>query len=168
MRRVLLAWSLGLLALPLLAVGSVRAQQRAPCVVARVVDGDTFVCAGGLRVRPIGFDAPERGQGESFRQATAAFERWVAVGDTVDLELDIQPTDRYGRQLAWVWRADTLVNERMLAEGWAMLYTLPPNVRYVDRLRDAERSAREARAGFWQGSVFECAPSAFRRKACGQ
>ncbi|HEU4799088.1 MAG TPA: thermonuclease family protein [Gemmatimonadales bacterium] len=168
MRRLLLASSLGLLALPSLTVGPVHGQQRAPCVVERVIDGDTFDCAGGPRVRPIGFDTPERGQGESFRQATAAFERWVAAGDTVELELDIQPTDRYGRQLAWVWRADTLVNERMLAEGWAMLLTLPPNVRYVDRLRDAERSAREARAGFWEGSVFECAPSAFRRKACGQ
>lgn len=168
MRNLLRATTLGILALPLLAVGPVQAQQRTPCVVERVVDGDTFVCTGGPRVRPIGFDAPERGQGEAYRRATAAFERWVAAGDTVELELDIQHVDRYGRQLAWVWRADTLVNERMLAEGWAMLYTLPPNVRYVDRLRDAERSAREARAGFWQGSVFECAPSAFRRKACGQ
>ena len=119
-------------------------------------------------VRPIGVDAPERGQGEAYRQATAAFERWVAVGDTVELERDVQPRDRYGRQLAWVWRADTLVNERMLAEGWAMLYTLPPNVRYVERLRDAERTARLERAGFWDGSVFECAPSAFRRGSCGR
>ena len=154
--------------MPSLTVGPLHAQQRAPCVVERVVDGDTFFCTGGLKVRPIGFDTPERGQGEAFRQATAAFERWVAAGDTVELELDVRPTDRYGRQLAWVWRADTLVNERMLAEGWAMLYTLPPNVRYVDRLRDAAQAAREARAGFWQGSVFECAPSAFRRRACGQ
>lgn len=157
-----------MLALSSLAAGSLYGQQREPCVVERVVDGDTFVCAGGPRVRPIGFDAPERGQGEAYRQATAAFERWVAAGDTVDLELDVQPVDRYGRALAWVWRADTLVNERMLAEGWAMLYTLPPNVRYVERLRDAERAAREARAGFWEGSVFECAPSAFRRGVCGR
>lgn len=144
------------------------AQQRTPCVVERVVDGDTFICTGGLRVRPIGFDAPERGQGEAYRQATTALERWVSAGDTVVLELDVQPHDRYGRQLAWVWRADTLVNEQMLAGGWAMLYTLPPNVRYVDRLRDAERTAREARVGFWGGSVFECAPSQFRRGTCGR
>lgn len=168
MRHLFRATTLGLLALSLLPVGPVHAQVRTPCVVERVVDGDTFACIGGPRVRPIGFDAPERGQGEAYRQATAAFERWVSAGDTVELELDIRHVDRYGRQLAWVWRADTLVNERMLAEGWAMLYTLPPNVRYVDRLRDAERSAREARAGFWEGSVFECPPSAFRRKACGQ
>lgn len=157
-----------MLILSSLAAGPVHAQKRSPCVVERVVDGDTFDCVGGPRVRPIGFDAPERGQGEAYRQATTAFERWVAPGDTVQLELDVRPRDRYGRQLAWVWRADTLVNEQMLAGGWAMLYTLPPNVRYVERLRDAERAARESRAGFWDGSVFECPPSAFRRGACGR
>ncbi len=33
-----------------------------PCVVQRIVDGDTFDCVGGPRVRMIGMDAPERSQ----------------------------------------------------------------------------------------------------------
>jgi hypothetical protein len=42
-----------------------------------------------------------------------------------------------------------MVKERILEAGWALLLTVPPNVRHVDRLRDAERRARERGAGLW-------------------
>ncbi len=33
--------------------------------------------------------------------------------------------------LAYVWTGSSLVNERLVREGWAVLYTLPPNVKYA-------------------------------------
>jgi micrococcal nuclease len=145
---------------------SLRAQARSSCVVSRIVDGDTFYCEDGTKVRPIGFDAPERAQGDAADSATATLRRWVAPGDTVALERDVSLTDRYGRRLAWVWRGDTLVNERMVASGWALLYTVPPDVRHVEALQAAERAARAQRAGLWGMEGFDCPPSDYRRHRC--
>lgn len=136
------------------------------CVVARVIDGDTFRCRDGTRVRLIGIDSPERGQGTAARAAAAALARWLPRGRRVRLERDVAATDRYGRTLAWVWVADTLVNEAMIRAGWALLYTVPPNVKYVDRLTRAQRAAREAGAGLWRRGEPACPPDRFRRKEC--
>ncbi|MGE5926370.1 MAG: thermonuclease family protein [Gemmatimonadota bacterium] len=141
-------------------------QSREPCVVSHIVDGDTFDCAGGPRVRPIGIDTPERSQGEIYALAREALRAHASVGDTVMLEYDAARRDRYGRILAWVWRDSMLVNEAMIAEGWAVLYTVPPNVRYVARLEAAQRSARERRAGLWARDGFACLPAGARRGAC--
>ncbi len=135
-------------------------------MVARVIDGDTFRCRDGTRVRLIGIDSPERGQGPAARAAAQALARWLPRGRMVRLELDVVATDRYGRTLAWVWVADTLVNEAMVRAGWAMLYTVPPNVKYVDRLTRAQRAARAARVGLWRQGEPTCSPARFRRKEC--
>lgn len=40
----------------------------------------------------------------------------------------MEPRDRYGRLLAYLWLADgTLFNELLLGEGYAQLLTIPPN-----------------------------------------
>jgi endonuclease YncB( thermonuclease family) len=51
-----------------------------------------------------------------------------------------------------------MVNEEMVREGYALLYTLPPNVRHVDRIRAALEEARAERRGLWATSAFECPP----------
>jgi micrococcal nuclease len=141
-------------------------QSREPCVVVHIVDGDTFDCAGGARVRPIGIDTPERSQGQIYARARDALRAHAGIGDTVMLEWDASRRDRYGRLLAWVWRDSVLVNEAMVAGGWAVLYTVPPNVRYVSRLEEAQRSARARGAGLWARDGFACPPAAARRKEC--
>jgi micrococcal nuclease len=42
-----------------------------------------------------------------------------------------------------------LANERVLAEGHAVLDSRPPNVQYADRLRDAQKAAREGKKNVW-------------------
>jgi len=138
----------------------------APCVVERVADGDTFSCRDGRRVRLLGIDTPELAQGEPGRQAHAALRRLLPKGTTVRLERDVAPRDRFGRELAYVWTGTRLVNEALVREGWAMLYTLPPNVKYAARLERAQKEARAARAGLWNSGGFECSPSAWRRREC--
>jgi micrococcal nuclease len=139
-------------------------------VVRKVVDGDTIEVereGGSLeRVRLIGIDAPEahdspkldrlvaRGQDRDAilalgRQATA-FARERLLGRRVELELDVERRDRFGRLLAYVWLPDgSMVNATLLEAGQARLLTIPPNVRYVDRFVPLERAAREARRGLW-------------------
>lgn len=80
----------------------------------------------------------------------AAFARRHLDLQTVGLEFDVQPRDRYGRLLAYVWTSDgVLFNRLIVAEGYAQVMTVPPNVRYAALLRACEREAREARRGLW-------------------
>lgn len=46
------------------------------CTVARVIDGDTFQCTDGRRIRVRGVDAPERGE-HGHREATRELRRRV-------------------------------------------------------------------------------------------
>ena len=142
------------------------AAQPSLCVVARIADGDTFTCRDGRRVRLIGVDTPELAQGEPGRLARAALSRLAPPGASLRLESDVAPRDRYGRELAHVWNGSRLVNEALVLEGWAMLYTVPPNVKYAGRLERAQKLARAAGVGLWGTGGFECAPAAYRRREC--
>ncbi len=137
-----------------------------PCTVSRVVDGDTFYCADGLKVRLIGIDAPERAQGRASRESTAALRRMLPVGAKVRLEGDVGPRDRHGRALAYAWAGDSLVNEALLRHGWAFLLTVPPNVKYVTRFERAQKAARAARTGLWREPGLACAPRDWRARRC--
>ena len=138
----------------------------ASCVVGRVGDGDTFTCRDGRKVRLLGIDTPELAQGEPGRQAHAALSRLLPLGTAVRLERDVAPRDRYRRELAYVWAGSRMVNETLVREGWATIYTLPPNVKYADRLERAQKEARAAEAGLWKSGGFECSPVAWRRREC--
>ncbi len=145
----------------LVAVGPDR-----PCAVSRVVDGDTFYCADGLKVRLLGIDAPERAQGRAGRESAAALRRLLPIGARVRLESDIGARDRHGRTLAYVWNGDVLVNEALVRDGWAFLLTVPPNVKYVTRLERAQKTARMARAGLWREPGLACTPRDWRARRC--
>lgn len=141
------------------------ARQSASCVVSHVVDGDTFYCRDDRKVRLIGMDSPERRQtfGPVARQALIAM---LPSGNAVRLERDVVPTDQYGRTLAYVWIGSSMVNEAMVRDGWAVLYTVPPNVKYAERLGRAQKEARARGTGLWAQRGFDCLPSEFRRGTC--
>ena len=44
-----------------------------------------------------------------------------------------------------------MVNAELLRQGVATLYTVPPNVRFVDALQHAQDEAQAARVGIWGG-----------------
>ena len=79
----------------------------------------------------------------------SAFSEQALAGRDVELEFDVDRTDRYDRTLAYVWVGNELFDERILADGYAVLLTVPPNVRYVDRLTQAQQVGREVGAGLW-------------------
>ncbi|MEO8199051.1 MAG: thermonuclease family protein [Gemmatimonadota bacterium] len=136
------------------------------CQVDRIADGDTFYCAGGEKVRLIGVDAPELNQGVPGRRSQDALTRMIPPGTVLRLELDVQPKDRYGRTLAYAWRDSGMINERMVRDGWALQYTVPPDIRYSARFRAAERAARIGEAGLWRDQGFACVPSEHRKGRC--
>ncbi|MDA0365310.1 MAG: thermonuclease family protein [Chloroflexi bacterium] len=123
--------------------------------VTRVVDGDTIeVQLDGTieRVRFILVDTPEvYGGVECFgREASAFTAGLLPVGIAVWLERDVSERDRYRRLLRYVYLADgQMVNELILAEGFASVATYPPDLKHLDRLRAAEAVARDLQRGLW-------------------
>lgn len=163
--------TLALMAVTLLGCGgSMQGQEhsttRPRCTVASVADGDTFRCSDGTRVRLLQIDSPEEGQGPVYGRARQELQRYLTKGRVVSLELDVRPLDQYRRTLAYVWLGDTLVNEAMVQAGWAVQFTLPPNVKYVERIRAAEHDARDHKRGLWSEGTIACRPADYRRRKC--
>ncbi|MBA5792764.1 thermonuclease family protein [Flavobacterium sp. xlx-214] len=127
--------------------------------VTKVVDGDTFWVdngtAKGIKIRFIGIDAPEsqkrwKKEEGHFGKESKAYLTNVLMGQKVRLETDIDSLDRYGRTLAYVYlEDDTFVNAELVKEGYAVIMTVPPNVRYADFLYDLQVKAREKKLGLW-------------------
>jgi micrococcal nuclease len=122
-------------------------------IVARVIDGDTIELQGGLRVRYIGMDTPETvdpGQPVGcYGPEASARNKALVEGKTVQLEKDVSETDRYGRLLRYVYLNGVMINEQLVAEGYAMSSTYPPDVKYQDRILAAQQAARNANRGLW-------------------
>ena len=131
-------------------------------VITKVVDGDTvrvrFAGRGDdeERVRLIGVDTPEThgagGLRECFgKEAAARTTALLPPGTQVRLERDAELRDRYGRLLAYVYRAsdDLFVNLTLAREGFAAPLTVPPNVTYEHDFVAAAAAARAADRGLW-------------------
>lgn len=76
-------------------------------------------------------------------------------GRTVYLERDVSNTDRFDRLLRYVWVVPKsgsdvyFANEQLVLDGYAVASRFPPDVKYAERRRDAERDARDAGRGLW-------------------
>lgn len=138
-------------------------------LVTRVHDGDTISVIMNTekkKVRLIGIDAPETGQRPWGKRAKKYLETLVNASEwRVRLEFDIDKRDKYGRFLAYVWTENgELVNLLMVKSGYAMLYTIPPNVKYANELREAQREARNMRLGIWGEKGLKEKPSNYRKR----
>lgn len=144
-----------------------RRPQRAldSCTVTKIVDGDTFECREQGKIRPIGFDTPERGEAY-FAAATAALSSLIPVGTVVQLEYDVDSRDRYDRVLAYVWSGRLMVNWAMVRQGWARVYRGGRTVRYRSAFEDAERRARAEGRGLWPLGGLGYRPNDRRAKRC--
>jgi micrococcal nuclease len=121
--------------------------------VERVTDGDTLRLSGIGRVRLIGIDTPEVfGGAECFgREASAFAKRLLPPGARVRYRLGIEPRDRFGRALAYVWLRDgRFLNGLLVERGYATPLTIPPNVDFAELFVRAARRARRAARGLWR------------------
>ncbi len=122
-------------------------------LVTRVVDGDTVEIEGGEKVRYIGMNTPEsvdpRRAVQCFGKEASAHNKKFVEGKRVRLEPDVEDRDKYHRLLRYVWLGDTMINEQLVTDGYAQVMTIPPNVKYVERFKQAQIEAREAKRGLW-------------------
>lgn len=141
--------------------------------VSRVVDGDTIrVRRGGQerKVRLIGIDSPESVKPdapvECFGPQAAQFADRLLDDQQVVLEFDPSQddTDRYGRTLAYVWRAVpgsdqaatspgqpsyALFNLEAIRGGFAREATYAGAYAWQQEFRQADDAARAAGVGMW-------------------
>ena len=137
--------------------------------VIKVNDGDTITLRMDNRIykaRLIGFDAPEMGQEPWGKKAREHLRTLLKdSGWNVSVETDIEKYDKYDRLLVYLWTNDkTFINERMLADGYAVLFTFQPNSKYVDLFRKARREAREKKNGIWGPEGLKEKPVEYKKK----
>jgi micrococcal nuclease len=136
-----------------------RAEPPGQAVITRVVDGDTVRARIGSvnePVRLIGIDTPESVKPgtpvECFaKEASARTADLLPAGTRIRLVRDIEARDRYGRLLAYVYRADDglFVNLALARDGYAAPLTIPPNVAHAEEFAAAAGQARRAHRGLW-------------------
>ncbi len=143
--------------------------------VAQVVSGRDFEVAGVAaqpelteRVRLEGVDVPDVSQQPWGATAKSLLEKHLR-GKTVRLETDAEPHDAIGRRLAYVWLGDRLLNELLVAEGYAVVAPHVPNSRYDQRLAHAQDRARILGLGIWNPTQpMRQSPAEFRRQQWGK
>jgi micrococcal nuclease len=140
----------------------VAAPARDEVQVVEVVDGDTIKVRFGHgavdTVRYIGMDTPEtkdpRTSVQCFGAEAAAKNGEYVQEKTVYLERDVSERDRYDRLLRYVWvkgddGAERMVNQELVAWGYAAATSFPPDVKYQGLFRTAEQQARAEKRGLW-------------------
>ncbi len=153
---VLFGWvSVGDLSEPAPSEESLAASSYA--VVARVIDGDTIDLDNGERVRFLGIDTPEIG--ECYYAESTEFVRSWLEGETVRLERDIRNRDIYDRLLRYIFietepdgsatTTELLVNDWLLASGYAEYLPIGPDRRYRLQFRASFEAAQVAERGRW-------------------
>jgi len=126
--------------------------------VLEVIDGDTVKLSSGRLLRYIGLDTPEirvkkEGQfvysPQPFAQEAKEYNRKLVEGKRVRIEFDVEKKDHYGRLLGYCFVADTFVNAELIEQGYAVIYTRPPNVKYADLFLKLQKQARQEKRGLW-------------------
>jgi micrococcal nuclease len=137
--------------------------------VIRVNDGDTVTLLMENEVykaRLIGFDAPEMGQ-EPWGKKAREYLRGMLKdsGWNVSVEIGMERYDKYNRLLVYLWTKDKVfVNEKMLADGYAVLFTFQPNSKYAEQFIHAQRLARGKKAGIWGPDGLKERPVEYKKK----
>lgn len=130
--------------------------------VAEVKDGDSFRLENSpVDIRMLAIQAPKLSKGRPgfkvwpFADKAQAALAGLVQGHSVTLRLGTTARDLNGRILAHVVRDDGLwLQQELLREGWARVYTFADNRQFTPELFAAEQEARAARRGLWADSFF--------------
>ncbi len=143
------------IALPLALAAAPQVDATHPtCTVDRVVDGDTFDCTDGTRVRMLQIDTVERGEC-GYEWATAALANiFLPAGKQVRLDYDAVYVDRYDRHLAAPIVIGTDGNEYnisivMVYVGLARAAYYGDNAKYLDWANASQTWAQNAQWNMW-------------------
>lgn len=115
--------------------------------VIRVVDGDTIEIENGDKVRFLGINTPEKK--ELYSDEAQNFTKQI---ENKTVKIETPGRDKYNRNLGYVFYNGKLINEEIIRNGLAHVY-IYENDKYSERLRSAEKIAREKEIGIWKKSA---------------
>lgn len=131
--------------------------------VRKVYDGDTIILEDGKHIRLLGVNTPEiESRQRAEEPGGVAAKKWLQAqlhDKKVYLEYDEVKIDKYKRQLAHVFLSNGKhLNVMLLENGWGTVSIIPPNVRYSDKLVQAQQQAEKARLGIWAMPDYQLQP----------
>ena len=129
-------------------------------VVKYVFDGDTVLVenvtaygrvgvSANKKIRLLGIDAFELEQNQ-YGPRGKEFLSMLVSNKNVCIETDVTEKDIYNRTLGYVFINSLFINAELLKNGLAILNDFPPNIKYISRLKKAQRYARENMSGIWK------------------
>jgi len=122
-----------------------------------VYDGDSLKLANGAGVRLAGIDAPDRKWDMHYADEARDYVKEMLEGRSVRLELAEEHTDRYGRNLAYLYLegegGEAFLNADIVRRGCAYAYPYKPNVMHADEILAAQKEAQAAKRGLWARPV---------------
>ncbi|MFB2935954.1 thermonuclease family protein [Aerosakkonemataceae cyanobacterium BLCC-F154] len=135
--------------------------------VERVINGQTLevkLTDSNVRVQLIGVSAPDLRQRPWGEIARERLQEMIAEKPVL-LESDLEPKDKFDRQLAYVWQDGKLLNEQLLKEGRALFRPRSLNRKYDKRLEQAQEYARVMGLGIWNpDQPLRLPPEQFRQQ----
>ena len=108
-----------------------------------IIDGDTIVLEGKVKLRLRNIDAPELNLCGG-QEAKEELEKLVSNKKVV---VEEQILDQWGRPMALVYVDNKLVNEEMLKSGWARFHSDSTSQR--EALKTAGNQAKKELLGIW-------------------
>lgn len=133
-------------------------KKQIPVDLVETIDGDTIkiIYNGETKnVRYLLIDTPETNHprlgAQPFGKEAKERNRQLVNSGKLTIEFDVgERVDKYGRLLAYVYVDGKSVQETLLKEGLARVaYVYPPNTRYLDEFRAAEKIAKDKKLGIW-------------------
>ena len=128
--------------------------------VTRIIDGDTIEIrynGKSRKVALIGVNTPETVHPEkpieAFGKEATAFIKNLLKGESVYLRFDSNRTDKYGRLLAYLYRAPDglFVNLEIIRQGYGKVYTTFP-FKHKALFQHYSGQAQQAGRGLWSAS----------------
>jgi hypothetical protein len=105
------------------------------------------VLEDGRRVRYLGINTPE--WQEPFSIKAKQLNQKLVNKKIAKLEFDTRKTDGYKRLLAYVYVDDQMINSRLIEEGLAHVFLIPPNTKHSKLLLDLQKKAKKQKKGMW-------------------
>jgi len=115
--------------------------------VKKVYDGDTVLLSDGRKIRYLGINTPE--WQEPFYLKAKQLNESLVMGKDVRLEFDEERVDKYGRLLAYVYVGEQMINAKLIENGLAHAFFIPPDRKHNALLLKLQADAMERKLGIW-------------------
>ena len=126
-----------------------------PIEITRIVSGQTVEGIINDRqyvIRLSGVDTPSFKQkpwGKQAKKFLADSLKNKSQSSSISIETDVNKKDKYDRISGYIWIKDKMINEQIIAQGYALTNLTYTDGKYDRQLNDAQLYARIMGKGIW-------------------